>query len=965
MKSSYNSQPFDYQISSAAYHKLFENRDMQHFVITIEDVTYDFSLKISSVNTMNYIIKTIKDGKMSNILDSFSFNDISDTYDFENDGFNNSSISKTDITQSEKNELLRRLFLGKTIMIDNLNISFLHLAAHTIGIPELAQIRDISHESCIKQGNQFIFNYQKNIFNIPSSCKSFFFHLWTNVFNFFHFLGFFGRVLQSFWDLSGPTMIMCLFINLLILFITMALITMKNQLACFFIIVIPLLLYSLYFPNIIIVSIIEALERNLFFKKTFFYSHQKLISMLVKIFSDKEAIPKYIYLGRLHSFIHGILFSIFILGFFSNFFNVKAPRFLNVWIVIFVFYISLIRYVSLYVLYLVHSIVSLFNYPRRRFLEIRDFDDPYLCSFYLRQRNWIDFFLTKGKKAKLAHKGRLLIRMIFSKTTFSVVLTIAIIIYMGCADPKMSAGQICITLFIGFCMIFVLSTRISFPFFWLRRIKGRKYTEGKLEEMYENIDIVAQTRILRYRLSTEKNEGLLNQISSDAEDSISSNDDVDSECEEILSKIDEVDNNIRNMVVRQEVLKWHIEATTWGKRYKWLRWTSLILVILIFLTIIILVILGGTTAVTTFNKPSLYQKEKELETKYNITNKFSSSSNNNKNVSFRHPLSPICYLKPKGLTITEIIALTMLSDSPTPDYFTLLENLVYYQFLSHKNIIFENTSFWFDESFLSSMTLTRFRNDPKLSVFAIRGTSNFQDLIADAEIWFSSTVVNVMNAFFPFVSFYSDKTIELIGVVTNLPRYAFKQFTLVEEYKSRFIDLIYEYVYGDNANEESNLKIGNDDFFNSLKKMKSGRKKKSKKIPFHIDPDEDVMIIGHSLGGGLAKILSLVTGIQAVAISGPGIRIIGQFYQNKTVKNVKKTIVDIVPDQDLVAQVDMNIGTQIQVPCKSGLNCHDPSRLICQVSVMCNTYQKHKEFCGLMFDKDTIDEMFEIGEVVT
>lgn len=60
-----------------------------------------------------------------------------------------------------KNELLRRLFFGKTIMIDNLNISFLHLSANAIEIPELSQIRDISHKSCIKQSNRFIFNYKK------------------------------------------------------------------------------------------------------------------------------------------------------------------------------------------------------------------------------------------------------------------------------------------------------------------------------------------------------------------------------------------------------------------------------------------------------------------------------------------------------------------------------------------------------------------------------------------------------------------------------------------------------------------------------------------------------------------------------------------------------------------------------------------------------------------------------------
>lgn len=69
------------------------------------------------------------------------------------------------------------------------------------------------------------------------------------------------------------------------------------------------------------------------------------------------------------------------------------------------------------------------------------------------------------------------------------------------------------------------------------------------------------------------------------------------------------------------------------------------------------------------------------------------------------------------------------------------------------------------------------------------------------------------------------------------------------------------------------------------------------------------MIIGHSLGGGLAKIISLVTEIQAVALSGSGVRFIGHFYQNKTVINVKDTIVDVIPGQDLIARVYMPIGS--------------------------------------------------------
>ncbi|KAK8880451.1 hypothetical protein M9Y10_003125 [Tritrichomonas musculus] len=177
----------------------------------------------------------------------------------------------------------------------------------------------------------------------------------------------------------------------------------------------------------------------------------------------------------------------FMCGLFANFRNDKAPRFLNVWMIISAFFIPLIRYFSLYIFYLIHSIVSLFNKPRKRFLEINDFDDPYLCSFYLNERNWIDFFLIKNKKEKLANNGKLIFHFIFSKITFSILDTIAVIVYMICAETKMSAGQVCIAIFIGICMIFVLATRISFPFFLIRRLRDRELTEGKLDELREEI----------------------------------------------------------------------------------------------------------------------------------------------------------------------------------------------------------------------------------------------------------------------------------------------------------------------------------------------------------------------------------------------------------------------------------------------------------------------------------------------
>ena len=1084
----YYSRPFDYQISTIAYHSLFENRDPKHFQITIEGVTYDFTLISSPDSDLDYKIKNIKDRKsLTNIMDSFSLDDVSETYDFERDGYNYYNISNSNISQSEKCELLRRLFLGKSIMIDYHNYSFIHQVANVIKIQELSEISDLTHRACTEQSDQFVFYYRKNVFYIKHSFKSFFFHFWTNVFSFFCFFGFFGRLLQTLWDISGPTMVFCLFLNTLILFITMALVTLKDYIVWFFIVVIPFLLYSLYFPNIISISIVEAMERNLYRKKTFFYTHQRLISLFIRIIFNVDNIPKYINIGKIHTFVHGVLFLTFTCGFIANLMNNKAPPFLNVWIIIFVFYVPLVRYFSLYIFYLIHSIVSLFNKPRRRFLEIGEFDNPYLCSFYLRERPWIDFFERKGNKSKLAHNGRLLVRLIFSKTTYSILATIAVIVYMCCAQTHMSAGQVLITIFIGIVMIFVLATRINFPFFWIYRIRGHRVTEGKIEEMRENIKKVALKRLQRYKRYQDSNlsKGRAETRNRKESQYLPDDDDNDNDnsldnTESVDSQIEGIDQDIKDNVLRQEALQWHEIATTWSKHYKYLRWSSMILVCMTFVFVAALVPMAGATAIKTSNEEgntsgnfSAYEKswlfeqyEKRIHkgeinhdgydgyphnfNRYknkSYRNKFTDNTNSTDSSdgyngtdssdgyngtdssdgyngtdssdgyngtdstdgydfyseTFRYPLSPVCYMRPKGLSIQEIAALTVLSN-PTPVNYSYSMRWMIEEFLSErgevgKDIIFENTPFKWDRSFQSSMTLTRFRKNPKLSVFAIRGTSNMQDMIADVEIWFASVVINVVISFFPFVSIYSDKTIELIGVVTNLPRYAFKQFSLVEQYKNRFTDYIYEYLYGgNNGNETTNVENDihinfhedpektdennkNKNFFSRIKnnifqkisgrkkellrrQMRPNKKRTKTEIGFHIDPDEDIMIVGHSLGGGLAKIISLSTGIQAVALSGPGVRFIGSFYKNKTVKNVRETIVDIIPGQDLVARVDMSLGTQIHIPCHRGLSCHSTRRLMCQIAVMCNTFKRHENWCTFYFDDKQIKEMFRIGEVV-
>lgn len=962
------SAPFDYQISPEAHGSLFQNRDPRDFAINVNDHgIFQFTLCTNRSNRIDFKVKEINSENHDNAVPN-SLSGISDL----NEDDTNEDQATFEISSEEKCELLRRLFLGEKICIDIHNFSFIHSVADSIGIPELYEIKNISGNHGFQQVNQVVFPKKRRLFYLPKSAKSILFHIWTHIFNCVCKFGVSGRLLVSFWDIAGPTMVICLFLNILILFVTMSLSTLKDYLVAFFLVVIPFLLYSLYFPNIISIAVCEALACNLFLKPTFFYSQQRLISMFFRVLFGFDYFPKYLNMGKLHNFFHGVLFLIIVFAFLANMMNEYASRFIDIWVQLFVFYIPVIRYFSLYIFYLVHSIISLFDKPRARFRELEDFEDPYLCSFYLTPRPWINFFKLKGTANKFSHNGSFFIQMLFSKTTFSILATIAVIIYMCASETKMSPGQVCITIFIGVCVIFVLSTRITFPFFWIRRIKYPKMTEAKLEEKFERIPMIVEQRLQkRVGVITESDKRKVeNENAKEHSQDIHRINDSDSgQNEDIESGYDDEDEQLKEEIYEQEYLRWHQDAVTWSKKYVHLRWSSLVLILLTIVFIVILVIMDAVTAVETSKKDDGSTPPNKLLNFYrNIVTTVDSSllddpilpkelSNDDSTTSSRYPMAPICTQEIKGLSMMQILALTSMANPIPGQDPTIKYNATINEFFKNKgkvgeDIIFVETPFGSEKGFLSQMTLTRFRTEPKVSVFTIRGTNNDQDVIADAEIWFASVVMNIAINFLPFVSIYSDKTLELMGVVTNLPRYAFKQFSLVEEYKNRFVDYIFEYLYGNLSNDDKNV------LYNAISR------KNSKALDIHIDPDEDVLITGHSLGGGLAKILSLQTGIQSVAVSGPGVRFIGQFYKNETVKNIKLTILDVIPGEDLIARVDQSIGSQMNIPCKRGLACHNQRRAMCQMAAMCNTMVEHYSWCSHYFDNETIDEMMKQGRQV-
>jgi len=195
-----------------------------------------------------------------------------------------------------------------------------------------------------------------------------------------------------------------------------------------------------------------------------------------------------------------------------------------------------------------------------------------------------------------------------------------------------------------------------------------------------------------------------------------------------------------------------------------------------------------------------------------------------------------------------------------------------------------------------------------LDIIAIRGTDNSFDILADVELWASSFIMNILQSSVPIFSIYAMEAREFLGYAMHLPRFMFKNYSLINGY----ISFISEYVLS---------------------------------VPQSI-------IIGHSLGGGLAKLIAAITGRQAISFSGPGVQALASFYIWKDT-NIAHSYINVVPRLDPVASVDAATGSDFLIPCNEGIfQCHSITRTICMISTLCGNYQKHKDFCMTNLETD-------------
>ncbi|KAJ4460387.1 hypothetical protein PAPYR_3409 [Paratrimastix pyriformis] len=109
-----------------------------------------------------------------------------------------------------------------------------------------------------------------------------------------------------------------------------------------------------------------------------------------------------------------------------------------------------------------------------------------------------------------------------------------------------------------------------------------------------------------------------------------------------------------------------------------------------------------------------------------------------------------------------------------------------------------------------------------------------------------------------------------------------------------------------------------------------------------------LVLTGHSLGGGIAKILAASTGTAAVAFSGPGIGdLVDKLDLPPTA--VERNLFTVVPDGDLVPRIGEPTGTMQNIHCygdASPFSCHSILRTICELSIACgDPYRRGTTTC--------------------
>ena len=214
----------------------------------------------------------------------------------------------------------------------------------------------------------------------------------------------------------------------------------------------------------------------------------------------------------------------------------------------------------------------------------------------------------------------------------------------------------------------------------------------------------------------------------------------------------------------------------------------------------------------------------------------------------------------------------------------------------------------------------------ELTILSIKGTSYIKDIFLDAQLYLSSALMNLLTTF-SILKRKESLTYKFMEFSLNIPYKLFSNYLIIDDYLNLLQNAYMENEYS---------------FF------------------------KHVVIVGHSLGGGLAKLLGKLVKKEAVSLSGPGGNAFHSLWEYKgKSENFEISVIDLVPDMDLVPRVETSGGTVYRIICKAGvLQCHGKTMSLCEVLIMCRN-PNYKIYCEKLADltKEEMEDIYDGSEL--
>ena len=216
-----------------------------------------------------------------------------------------------------------------------------------------------------------------------------------------------------------------------------------------------------------------------------------------------------------------------------------------------------------------------------------------------------------------------------------------------------------------------------------------------------------------------------------------------------------------------------------------------------------------------------------------------------------------------------------------------------------------------------------------VTILSIRGTSTNVDWWLDFQLFYTRASFTITKNAVPILTKSDSQTYQFASFLFSLPTRAFIELSLIDKYvntlQKAYLDSLSEY------------------------------------------EDRSIIFVGHSLGGGLAKIMGKLFMKESVSLSGPGISIFNHLW-NPNITNYNEnfpiSFIDIVPDMDLVPRVEVSGGTYYRIICDAGSGqCHSALRSLCMGAIMCHEDAEYVCRKSFNFTEDDLNHMKEISNI--